>query len=67
MLTETGLYSLPNPFNLYINDLAIYLKSFDVGIQVGEEKVCIFCYADDIVLVMENINDLQFLLDKLSG
>ena len=40
-------------FNLYINDLALYLKSLDVGIKFDREKLCILLYADDVVLLAE--------------
>ena len=62
-----GCILSPILFNLYVNDLALYLKSFNIGIQLGDEKVCMFLFADDIVLLAENNNDLQFLLDGLNG
>ena len=53
----------PLLFNLFINDLAIYLKSPDLGIKAGDETVCL--YADDIVLLAECETDLQLLLNAL--
>ena len=61
-----GCILSPILFNLYINDLAVYLKSLDIGVKLENEKVCILCYADDIVLIAENSTDLQCLLDGLN-
>ena len=38
-------------FNLYINDLVTFLKSFDCGIELDGEKLCILLYADDVVIL----------------
>ena len=38
-------------FNIYINDLAVSLKSLNKGIDIGNEKICILLYADDIVVI----------------
>ena len=56
----------PTLFNLYINDLVSYLKDLNIGIDIGDTKVCILLYADDIVLLAESANDLQCLLNALS-
>ena len=55
----------PLLFNLYINDLALYLKSLDIGINVGNDKICLLMYADDIVLLADTENDLQNMLNAL--
>ena len=62
-------------FSIFINDLAEEIKATKVGIRLTEkvknekfnEKfndtlVNILLYADDIVLIAANENDLQFLL-----
>ena len=41
----------PLLFNIFINQLTVYLKSFDLGIDIGGEKAYILIYADDIVLL----------------
>ena len=56
----------PILFNLYINDLVTMLKGLDVGVNIGDEKVCILLYADDIVLIAESADDLQTLLNHLN-
>ena len=55
----------PPLFNLFINDLATYLKSLDLGVKVGDETLCIMLYGDDIVLLAECETDLQLLLNAL--
>ena len=45
--------------DLLINDLAVYIKSLDLGVEIDEEKVCLLLYADDIVLLAESSSDLQ--------
>ena len=42
-------------------------RSLSLGINVGEEKVSLLLYADDIVMVAYNERDMQLLLDKLHG
>ncbi len=53
-------------FSIFINDLAKEIKDMDIGIPIGELKLCILLYADDIVLLSENERDLQSMLDKLN-
>ena len=53
-------------FNLYINDLVTLLKSFDCGIELDGEKVCILLYADDVVILANNENEMQIMLNALS-
>lgn len=45
--------------------MTVYLKSFDLGIDIGGEKACILLYAYDIVLLANTESDLQKLLDGL--
>ena len=60
-----GCILSPLLFNLFINDLAIYIKSLDLGVEVDEEKICLLLYADDIVLLAESSSDLQLLPNAL--
>lgn len=53
----------PTLFSLYINDLAKTLKENGPFISVGDLHINILLYADDMVLIADNENDLQTLLD----
>ena len=55
----------PLLINLFINNLAIFLKSLDLGVKIGDENVCVMLYADDLVLLAESETDLQLLLNAL--
>ena len=65
--TESGVRQgdslSPTLFGIYINDLAAELKSLNIGISINDVNVCTLMYADDIVLIAENENDLQSLLN----
>ena len=39
--------------------------SLELGIDIGDRMISILLFADDIVLISENENDLQILLDKV--
>ena len=49
----------------FIDDLVKEINALGLGIKVGEEKLSMLLYADDIVLVAHNEQDMQTLLDKL--
>ena len=51
---------------MYINAFALYLKALDICVEFGNEQLCILLYADDIVLIAENDNDLQLMLNALN-
>ncbi len=53
-------------FSIYINDLAKEINELGLGVPVGDIKLSILLYADDIALITENENDLQSMLDKLN-
>ena len=46
-----------------MNDLVQEINQLDIGIQVGDIKLSILLYADDIVLMAENENNLQSMLN----
>ena len=48
---------------MYLNDLAIGIKNLGFGIDVNGYNLSILLYADDIVLLSRNENDLQVMLD----
>ena len=52
----------PTLFSLFINDLARQLKSEGPVLQVGNTKINILLYAEDMVLFAENEENLQYLL-----
>jgi hypothetical protein len=56
----------PLLFNLFLNDLSVQIKAVGKGVLIEDEPVCILCYADDLVLIAENEQDLQCMLDVLS-
>ena len=42
------------------------LKNMHKGIEIDDENICILLYADDIVLIAKNENDLQDMLTMLN-
>ena len=48
--------------SLFINDLAVDIKSMNLGIYFGNKNISILLYADDIVIVAENENNLQAMI-----
>ena len=62
-------------FAIYINDLAIEIKDTNIGINLNPELndlnlensvfINILAYADDIVMLATNENDMQFLLSTV--
>jgi len=50
-------------FALYINDLALLLKSLNKGVNINYLNLSILLYADDIVLLAESEEDLQHMLN----
>ena len=55
----------PTLFNLYINDLIGEINSLGYGVQYDDVKLSILAYADDLVLISENEEQLQSILDTL--
>ena len=55
----------PTLFSIFINDLANEIKEANRGIPVNDDNICLLLYADDIVLLEENENDMQHVLDIL--
>ena len=60
---KQGCLLSPLLFNFYIDDLTDKLNFVDSGILIHEERVNILMYADEIVELAENENDLLALLD----
>ena len=62
---KQGCSLSPTLFNFFIDDLVSSLSELDVGININDEKIVILMYADDVVLLSGNEQDLQCLLDAL--
>ena len=52
-------------FAIYINDLAEEIKALNCGIEIGDEQLALFLYADDIVLLAPTEQSLQLMLNTL--
>ena len=52
-------------FALYIDDLAKELNSSAFGVQVNNRNVAALLYADDIVLLAPNAENLQTSIDLI--
>ena len=60
---KQGYCLSPTLFAIFINDLATTLKNSNIGVILEENMLInILLYADDIVLLAEKEEDLQFLL-----
>ena len=55
----------PTLFGIFINDLAIEIQNLSLGITVGDRKVAILLYADDIAILAENEENLQTMLNNV--
>jgi hypothetical protein len=69
--TESGVRQgdtlSPTLFVLFINNLVDEIKSLNIGIDIGNTKICILLYADDIVLITETEEELQTLLNCINN
>ena len=61
-----GCILSPTLFSLYTEELAARLRRKNVGVRVGENKICVLLYADDVVVMSESAEELQELLDVVS-
>lgn len=55
----------PTLFSIFINDLVKEINDTTLGIELGNRKLSILLYADDIALVAYSQEDLQTMLYKL--
>ena len=49
-----------------LNEMAMRMQAVGKGIVINDEVISILLYADDVVLLAENEDDLQYLLNSLS-
>jgi hypothetical protein len=56
----------PTLFSLFVNDLAIGLKSLDLGVKIGTTSIPILLYADDIAVISECENDMKRMLNYVT-
>ena len=57
----------PTLFHIYLNNLTKELKQMELGVLLGILHTCILLYADQIVLITENEEDLQNMLDHVGS
>ena len=55
----------PTLFAIYLNDLAREIKDLHLGIPIGDQEISILLYADDIVILAENEENLQKVIECL--
>ena len=48
--------------SLFINDLAVDIKIMNLGVSFGNKNISILLYADDIVIVAENEDNIQAII-----
>ena len=53
-------------FATFINDFAVQAKALDAGVQVGLDRLSLLMYADDIVLLTNNEQEVQQQLDLMT-
>lgn len=56
----------PALFNIIMDQIVNDVKSTNIGYNMGNTKVQIICYADDVILTAENEDDLQRLLHRMN-
>jgi len=49
-------------FGVYTEELAVRMRKTGLGIRVGNERLSMVMYADDIVVVSEGSEELQEML-----
>ncbi len=54
-------------FLFFVNDLALGVKRLKRALPIGQDKLSILLYVDDIVLLAENEHDLQEMIVCMPG
>jgi hypothetical protein len=58
-----GAVLSPLLYALFVNPLAVNLNALNLGVEVYERRVSVLLYADDLVLLADNAEDLQRMLN----
>ena len=58
-----GCVMSPNLFSLFINGMAERVKDVAKGIKWGSKKLCLLLFADDVVLMAEEEEDMDRMLE----
>ena len=59
-----GCILSPLLFSVYTEELILRVKQTGVGMKVGNERLGILLYADDVIIMSEGARDLQCMLDE---
>lgn len=62
---KQGCNLSPTLFSIFANDLVAEVNNLGLGIDVGDRKLSMLLYADDIVLMADGEDKLQSMLDTL--
>ena len=57
----------PTLFSCFINDLATEIKALNIGIPDQESFINVMLYADDVVILSENKEDMQTMLNVVDN
>ena len=60
-----GCILSPLLFSLYTEELILKVKQMGFGMEVGDERLCILMYADDVIIMSENGEELQSMLNTV--
>ncbi len=54
-------------FGIYINDLVAELNSYDLGVKLGDIKISLLLFTDDIVFITDSYFNLQKMLNVVNN
>ena len=64
---KQGCILSPTLFSLYTEELAARIRRMNVGVKVGEDKILMLLYADNVVVMNESAEELQSVLEVIGG
>ena len=56
----------PTFLNIFLNDLVNDIENLHCGIETDEFSLSVLCYADDIVIITKNEDNMQIVLDYIA-